>query len=59
MNTHTAMIDMLQDVSKIREEAGRQNKVCDMHALHRFSIRANHPIGSRQVSNLDYRDIPV
>ena len=50
MNTNTNVADMCQemlkireDVSKIREGAGSQNRVvCNMRNFYRFSTYANH-----------------
>ena len=60
MNTHTIITDIRQDVSKIREDIGSQNRaVCDMWTFYCFSIHANRHLDSEQVRNLDCREIQV
>ena len=49
---------MRQDVLKILEEIGSQNRVvCDTCEFDRVSTCANLCLGSEQVSNLNYREI--
>ena len=57
---HQVVLKIDQDVSKIREDAGSQNKVvCDIRTLYHFSTHTNCCLDSGKVSNLDYREIRV
>ena len=52
MNAHTIIADIRQDVSKIREDTGSQNKVVsDMCMYRHFSIHTDRRLDSEQVSN--------
>ena len=57
---HQVVLKIDQDVSKIREDTGSQNRVvCGIRTLYHFSIHANFCLDSGQVSDLDYQEIRV
>jgi len=56
MNTHTIVTDMHQNILKIREDTGGQNRaVSDASTLKHHRINIDRCLDSKQVSDLDYR----
>jgi len=52
MNTHTIVVDMHQNMLKVRGDAESQNRVVsDTHALQHHRTNTDHYLGSKQVSD--------
>ena len=56
MNTHTIVIDIHKDVSKLRGDTGSQNQLVS-DTFQRFSIHTDRSPDSGQVSGIDYRGV--